>query len=56
MHAVGWLGVVLLVLWADRWLGFKIVIGVVHLLVIVGVFLLIWGLTKKRANAVGDTT
>lgn len=53
MHPFVWLGVVLLVLWAVLWLGFKIVSGVVHLLVIVGVAFLIWGLVKKGANAVG---
>jgi len=53
VHPFVWLGVALLVLWAVLWLGFKIVSGVVHLLVIVGVAFLIWGLVKKGANAVG---
>jgi hypothetical protein len=53
MHVLAWLGIVLLVLWAVLWLGFKIVSGVVHLLVIIGVVLLVWGLLKKGARAVG---
>lgn len=53
MHPLAWIGLVLLVLWAALWLGFKIVSGVVHLLVIVGVVLLVWGLVRKGANAVG---
>ena len=53
MHAFVWLGVVLLVLWAVLWLGFKIVSGVVHLLVIAAVAFIIWGLEKKGAHAVG---
>ena len=53
MHAFVWLGVVLLVLWAVLWLGFKIVSGVVHLLVIAAVAFIIWGLVKKGAHAVG---
>lgn len=53
MHAFVWLGVVLLVLWAVLWLGFKIVSGLVHLLVIAAVVLIVWGLVKKGASAVG---
>lgn len=54
MHPLVWLGIVLLVLWAILWLGLKIVSGVVHLLVIAAVALIIWGLVKKGARAVGD--
>lgn len=53
MHAFVWLGVVLLVLWAILWLGFKIVSGIVHLLVIAAVVFIIWGVVKKGAHAVG---
>lgn len=56
MHGLGWLGVVLVVLWAVLWLGFKIVSGVVHLLVIVGLAMLVWGLVKRGARAVGNRT
>ena len=52
MHPLVWLGVVLLVLWAVLWLGFKIVSGVIHLLVIAGVVFLVWGLVKRGARAV----
>jgi hypothetical protein len=52
MHPMVWLGIVVLVLWAFLWLGFKIVSGVIHILVVVGVVLLIWGLIKRGANAV----
>ena len=54
VHILGWLGIVLLVLWVVLWLGFKIVSAVVHLLVLIGVVLLIWGLVKKGARAVGN--
>ena len=53
VHAFVWLGVVLLVLWAVLWLGFKIVSGIVHLLVIAAVVFIVWGLVKKGAHAVG---
>lgn len=54
MRALVSAGIFLLVLWAVLWLGFKIVGGLVHLLVIVGVILLIWGLMKRGANAIGN--
>ena len=53
MHAFVWLGVVLLALWAVLWLGFKILSGLVHLLVVAAVVLIVWGLVKKGAGAVG---
>lgn len=46
------LGVLLLVAWVVLWLGFKIVSGVVHLLVVIGLALLVWGLVKRGARAV----
>lgn len=54
MHPAVWIGVVLLVLWAVLWLGFKIVSGVVHLLVLAAVVLIVWGLVKKGARAVSN--
>lgn len=54
MHPFVWLGAVLLVLWAVLWLGFKIVSGVVHLLVLAAVVLIVWGLVKKGARAVSN--
>jgi hypothetical protein len=42
--------------WAVLWLGFKIVSGVVHLLVIVGLAMLVWALVKRGARAVGRRT
>ena len=54
MHALAWIGIVLLVVWAVLWLGFKIVSGLVHVLVIAGIVLIIWGLVKRGARAVGN--
>lgn len=54
MHSFVWLGVVLLIVWAVLWLGFKIVSGVVHLLVLVAVIFIVWGLVKRGARAVGS--
>lgn len=54
MHGFVWIGIVLLVLWAILWLGLKIVSGIVHLLVLVAVIFIVWGLVKKGARAVSN--
>ena len=54
MHPAVWIGAILLVLWAVLWLGFKVVSGIVHLIIVVAVVLIVWGLIKKGARAVGD--
>jgi len=46
------LGILLIVLWAVLWLGFHIVGWIIHLLIIVGIILLVWGLIKRGARAV----
>ena len=56
MPALASIGIVLLILWAVLWLGFKIVSGVVHLLVLAGVVFLVWGLIKKGARTIGNRT
>lgn len=56
MHVLGWFGVALLAIWAILWLGFKIVSGIVHLLVIFAIAFIVWGLVKKGARAVRDRT
>lgn len=46
------LGIVLLVLWIVGWLFFKAVGAIIHLLLLVGVALIVWGLIKRGAHAV----
>jgi hypothetical protein len=52
MHPLVLLGVLLLVAWGVLWLGFNIVSGVVHLLVVLAVAFIAWGLIKRGARAV----
>ena len=52
MHPFLILGLGLLVLWGVLWLGFNIVSGVVHLLVVAAVVMIAWGLVKRGARAV----
>lgn len=46
------LGIVLVVLWAILWLGLKIASGMIHLLVILGLAFVVWGLIKRGARAI----
>lgn len=46
------LGALLLAIWAVLWLGFHIVSGLIHLLVVVAVVLIVWGLVKRGAATV----
>lgn len=52
MGALVWIGILLLVAWAVLWLGFHIVTGAIHLLVIIAVAMIVWGLVKRGARAV----
>lgn len=45
-----WIGVALVVLWAVLWLGFKIAVGAIHALLLIGLALVVWGfVAAKRA-------
>ena len=46
------LGIVLVVLWAILWLGLKIASGMIHLLVIIGLAFVVWGLIKRGVRAI----
>ena len=52
MGALAWVGVVLVVLWLLGWLAFKVASGLMHLLLVIGIVLLVWGLVKRGASAV----
>ena len=54
MNALVWLGVALLVLWCVLWLGFHIVVGLVHLLLILAAVFIVWGLVRRGARAVSN--
>jgi hypothetical protein len=56
MRALVAVGIILLVLWAVLWIGFRIVSGLIHLLIIVGIILLVLGLVRRGAGALGGGT
>ena len=47
-----WLGIILVVAWAFMWYGLKIATGMIHVMVIVGLALIIWGFIKRGARAI----
>ena len=52
MQALVGLGVALVVLWAFLWLGLKIAAGAIHILFLLGLVLVVWGLIKRGARAI----
>jgi hypothetical protein len=54
MRALVAVGIALLVLWAILWIGFRILSGLIHLLVVVAVILIIVGLIRRGTRAVGS--
>ena len=52
MQALVWLGIVLVALWAVLWMGLKVASGFIHVVFIVGLALVIWGLIKRGARAI----
>lgn len=52
MQSLVWLGIVMVVLWAVLWIGLKVAAGLIHVLVIVGLAVVIWGLIKRGARAI----
>ena len=47
-----WLGIIIVVAWAFMWLGLKVATGMIHLLAVIGLALVIWGLVKRGARAI----
>jgi hypothetical protein len=52
MQPLVWLGIVMVVLWAVMWIGLKVATGMIHVLVILGLAFVIWGLIKRGARAI----
>jgi hypothetical protein len=46
MKALFWIGIAMVICWGVLWLGIKIAMGAIHLLLILGVVLIAWGLWR----------
>ena len=51
MKPLVWLGIALVIAWGVLWLGIKMAVFAVHLLLVIGVVLIGWGLLQRsQAN------
>ncbi len=48
MKALVWLGVVMVMAWAVLWLGIKMAVGAIHLLLILGLVAIVWGFVQGK--------
>jgi hypothetical protein len=48
MGALKFIGAILILTWLVLWLAVKITFGAIHLLLLIGVALLVWGLLKSQ--------
>lgn len=47
-----WIGIAMVICWAILWLGIKMAMAAVHLLLLVGAILIIWGMIQRgRSDA-----
>jgi hypothetical protein len=53
MKFLVWIGVAMVVCWGILWLGIKMAVGAVHLLLVLGAVLIVWGLLKGRSSTPG---
>jgi Flp pilus assembly protein TadB len=48
MKILFWVGIAMVVAWAILWLGIKMAIGAVHVLLVLGLIAIVWGLIQGR--------
>jgi len=51
MKFLSWIGVAMVLCWGLLWLGIKIAVGAVHLLLVLGIVLIAWGLLHKGGDS-----
>lgn len=51
MKVLFWFGVAMIVCWGLLWLGIKIAVGAVHLLLVLGIALIGWALLRGGAGS-----
>lgn len=47
MKFVTWIGMAMVICWAVLWLGIKMAVAAVHLLLLLGAVLILWGLIQR---------
>lgn len=51
MKPLFWIGLAMIVCWGLLWLGIKIAIGAVHLLLVLGIVLIGWALLRRETRS-----
>jgi hypothetical protein len=52
MKFLTWIGIAMVICWAILWLGIKMAVTAVHLLLLLGAVLIVWGLVRSgRSDA-----
>ena len=51
MNVLFWIGVAMVIGWGLLWLGIKIAVGAVHLLLVLGIALIGWALLRRTARS-----
>ena len=47
MRLLTWIGIAMVICWAVLWLGIKMAMAAVHLLLLLGAVLIVWGLVQR---------
>lgn len=53
MKLLVWIGIAMIVCWGVLWLGIKIAVGAIHLLLVLGLVLAAWGLQQRNRASGG---
>lgn len=51
MKFLVWIGLAMVVCWGVLWLGIKLAVGAVHLLLLLGLVLIVWGFIEGSKAA-----
>ncbi|HEY4368443.1 MAG TPA: hypothetical protein VGN07_14500 [Steroidobacteraceae bacterium] len=50
MKPLVWIGIAMIICWGILWLGIKMAVAAVHLLLLLGLILIVWGLVHGRSS------
>lgn len=51
MKVIVWIGVAMVLCWGILWLGIKMAVAAVHLLLLLGLILIGWGMLRRGPSA-----
>lgn len=51
MRFLVWIGIAMVIAWAILWLGIKMAIGAIHVLLVLGLVAIVWGVMKGAGSS-----